>query len=58
MEDLPQSETELIAVAKRLIALITDNPKFANAPVSMDELCRQLDAKSDGGSSTPPILWH
>lgn len=43
-EDLPKSETELIAVAKRLIALMTDNPKFANAPVSVDELRRQLDA--------------
>lgn len=43
-EDLPNSETELIAATKRLIALMTDNPKFANAPVSVDELRRQLDA--------------
>ncbi len=44
MKDLPQSETELIAVTKKLITLMTDNPKFANAPVSVDELRRQLDA--------------
>ncbi len=44
MEELPQSETELIAVTKRLIALMTDNPKFAAAPVSVDELRKQLDA--------------
>ena len=43
-EDLPKNETELIAATKRLIALMTDNPKFANAPVSVDELRRQLDA--------------
>jgi hypothetical protein len=33
-EELPQSETELIAEARRLIALLTDNPKFAGLPVS------------------------
>ncbi len=43
MEDLPTSETELIAEARRLIALLTDNPKFAGAPVSAAELRKRLD---------------
>ncbi|WP_417909533.1 hypothetical protein [Candidatus Electronema sp. PJ] len=42
-EELPQSETELIAEARRLIALLTDNPKFAGLPVSADELRKRLN---------------
>lgn len=42
-EELPQSETELIAEARRLIALLTDNPKFAGLPVSADDMRRVLD---------------
>jgi hypothetical protein len=37
MAELPKSETELIA-------LLTDNPKFADAPVSANELRQKLDA--------------
>ena len=43
IEELPKSETELIALAKNLIALLTDNPKFADAPVSADEMRKKLD---------------
>ena len=43
IDELPKSETELIALARRLIALLTDNPKFAGLPVSADELRRCLD---------------
>jgi ribosomal protein L17 len=44
MEDLPKSETELIALAEKLITLMTDNPQFAGESVSADELRQRLDA--------------
>lgn len=43
LKNLPKSETELIAVAKRLIALLTDDPRFAGLPVSADEMQKRLD---------------
>jgi hypothetical protein len=43
LENLPKSETELIAVARRLIALLTDDPRFAGMPVSAAEMQKRLD---------------
>ncbi|MGX9728615.1 MAG: hypothetical protein ACTFAK_15265 [Candidatus Electronema sp. VV] len=40
---MPESETELIAEARRIIALLTDDPRFAGLPVSADEMRRALD---------------
>ena len=43
IDALPKNETELIAEAKRLIALLTDDPRFAGLPVSADEMRRALN---------------
>jgi len=39
----PQSETELIAEARQLIAVLSNNPKFASLPVSAAELQKRLN---------------
>uniref|UniRef100_UPI004056480C hypothetical protein n=1 Tax=Candidatus Electronema sp. TaxID=2698783 RepID=UPI004056480C len=43
LKNLPKSETELIAVARRLIVLLTDDPRFAGLPVSAAEMQKRLD---------------
>ncbi|WP_446008168.1 hypothetical protein [Candidatus Electrothrix sp.] len=42
-EELPKSETELIAEARKIIDLLTNDPRFANVPISADELRKRLD---------------
>ena len=42
-EEVPTDEKELIAEAKRLIDLLTNDPRFANVPISADELRKRLN---------------
>jgi ribosomal protein L17 len=41
--EFPTSEAEVIALAEKMIAGLTDNPNFPAPPVSAAELRRQLD---------------
>ncbi|CAK8722540.1 MAG: hypothetical protein CDV28_13924 [Candidatus Electronema aureum] len=41
--EFPTSEAEIIALAEKMIAGLTDNPNFPSPPVSAAELRKMLD---------------